>query len=119
MKKYLDKDQYRMYELIWQRFVASQMADALYDTTAVDIAAGDYTFRASGSILRFAGFLAAYADLEKKPDDDSEAASETDRLLPPAQRGRCAEAARHRSEAALHAATAALQRGNTRPRARA
>ena len=87
MKKYLDKDQYRMYELIWQRFVASQMADVLYDTTAVDIAAGDYTFRASGSILRFAGFLAAYADLEKKPDDDSEAASETDRLLPPLSEG--------------------------------
>jgi DNA topoisomerase-1 len=81
IKKYLSKDQFRLYELIWQRFVASQMAPAVYDTVSVDIMAGEkvvavgdrpYLFRAAGSTLRFAGFLALYEETEPadRPDDD-------------------------------------------------
>jgi DNA topoisomerase-1 len=81
VKKYLSRDQFRLYELIWLRFVASQMAPALYDTVSVDIMAGDkqvapekrpYLFRAAGSTLRFAGFLALYEETEPadRPDDD-------------------------------------------------
>lgn len=81
VKKYLSKDQFRLYELIWLRFVASQMSPAIYDTVSVDIMAGDrqvapekrpYLFRAAGSTLRFAGFLALYEETEPadRPDDD-------------------------------------------------
>ncbi len=69
LKPHLSKDQYRLYKLIWERFVASQMAPALYDTVSADIWAGaatvpalerPYLFRASGSTLTFRGFLAVY-----------------------------------------------------------
>ncbi|HDH09798.1 MAG TPA: type I DNA topoisomerase, partial [Chloroflexi bacterium] len=68
VKKYLTRDQYLLYDLIWRRFVASQMASAIFDTTSVDIAAGpDYLFRATGSVVKFPGFLAVYrADEEEK-----------------------------------------------------
>ena len=83
MKSYLSRDQYRLYKLIWDRFVASQMAPALYDTVSVDIWAGEagvalanrpYLFRATGSTLRFAGFLALYEETrpEDKPDDEGD-----------------------------------------------
>jgi DNA topoisomerase I len=73
LKRFLARDQYRLYRLIWERFVASQMSPAIYDTVSVDIMAGDkavllqeraYLFRASGSTLRFAGFLALYEETE-------------------------------------------------------
>ncbi len=81
IKSRLPKDQYRLYRLIWERFVASQMAPALYDTVSADIWAGDaplaveqrpYLFRATGSTLRFAGFLALYEETEPedRPDDE-------------------------------------------------
>jgi DNA topoisomerase-1 len=88
----LTRDQYRLYELIWQRFVASQMAAAIYDTMTVDVQAGrpaaaerPYLFRASGSRVRFPGFLIVYSggaagmgDEEgRKADDGRPAASET------------------------------------------
>ena len=64
----LTPEQFRLYELIWQRFVASQMAAAVYDTLTVDIEAGQpaaaerpYLFRVSGSSVRFPGFLAVYS----------------------------------------------------------
>ncbi len=69
IKSHLTRDQARLYELIWQRFVASQMAPAEYDTINVDVLAGKpgerkpYLFRATGSTLRFAGFLAIYTDV--------------------------------------------------------
>ena len=80
MKQYLSRDQYRLYRLIWERFVASQMSPAKYDTVAADIWAGDanaaaqerpYLFRATGSTLRFAGFLTLYEESrpEDRPDD--------------------------------------------------
>lgn len=66
--KYLTADQLKLYRIIWTRAVASQMADAVYDATALNIEAGDYTLRATGSVLKFPGFLelgGAYADPEK------------------------------------------------------
>jgi DNA topoisomerase-1 len=59
---YLNKDQLALYELIWNRFVACQMNAAVYDQTSVDIQAGKYVFRASGSILLFPGFMALYIE---------------------------------------------------------
>lgn len=68
IKDSLSKDQYRLYKLIWERFVASQMSPAVYDTLSVKLATGDYTFRASGSRLRFSGFLEAYSKGEEEDE---------------------------------------------------
>lgn len=62
IKVFLSRDQYRLYKLIWDRFVASQMTPAIVDTTSVDIIAGDYCFRATGSIVKFPGFMAIYIE---------------------------------------------------------
>lgn len=66
MKKFLTNDQFKLYKLIWSRFLASQMAPAIIDTTAMDIAAGDYLFRANGAIVKFPGFMQVY--IEGKDD---------------------------------------------------
>jgi DNA topoisomerase I len=72
MAKILKRDELRLYQLIWERFVASQMAPAVFDQTTVDIAAADrFTFRATGSVLKFAGFTAVY---EEGTDDAAPAA---------------------------------------------
>ena len=68
IKDSLSKDEYRLYKLIWERFVASQMSPAVYDTLSVKLSAGDYTFRASGSRLRFSGFLEAYSKGEEEDE---------------------------------------------------
>ena len=73
IKDSLTNDQYKLYKLIWERFMASQMAEAVYDTVSVDIGAGNYLFKASGSTLRFPGFLSVYyveddEDAEKLPE---------------------------------------------------
>jgi DNA topoisomerase I len=69
---HLDPAQQKLYELIWKRAVASQMAPAVYDQTSVDIQAGDLVFRATGSVLRFDGFVRVY--LEGRDDDVEEEA---------------------------------------------
>jgi DNA topoisomerase-1 len=73
VRKYLEDDMFKLYQLIWQRFVASQMVPAVFDQTTIDIAVGDYQFRATGSVMKFEGFLAAYQaaaeDDDKDPDD--------------------------------------------------
>ena len=70
IKEYLKRDQYRLYKLIWDRFTASQMAPAVLDGVSADITAGDYLFRATGSSVRFLGFMKVYVegsdDLEEK-----------------------------------------------------
>ena len=66
----LKRDELRLYRLIWERFVASQMAPAVYDQTTVDIEVSQYTFRATGSVLKFAGFTRVYQESR----DDSPAA---------------------------------------------
>jgi DNA topoisomerase-1 len=63
LRAHLSEDQIRLYELVWNRFVSSQMEQAQFDTTTVNITAGDHLFRASGSVLKFAGFLEVYGDL--------------------------------------------------------
>jgi len=68
IKDSLEKDQYRLYKLIWERFVASQMQAALFDTVTADIEANGYIFRAYGSIMKFAGFMSIY----KEGGDDKE-----------------------------------------------
>ncbi len=66
IKSFLSRDQYRLYDLIWKRFLASQMAEAVIDQTSVDIKGGDYIFRATGSIMRFSGFLTLYNDVKEE-----------------------------------------------------
>ena len=71
VEKFLSKDQFKLYRLIWQRFVASQMTPAVYDTLSVAIQAGSrYLCEASGSQLKFAGFTAVYAGVEGKKEKD-------------------------------------------------
>lgn len=82
---YLDKDELALYRLIWQRFVASQMMPALFDQTTIDIAAGEkYLFRATGSVIKFDGFLAVYEEgKDEKDEDDEERAAK----LPKVEKG--------------------------------
>ena len=68
----LTSDQYRLYKLIWSRFLASQMANALYDTVAIDTQCAGHTFRSTNQSLRFPGFIAVY---EEGRDDEGEAVS--------------------------------------------
>ena len=70
IKKYLSKDELKLYRLIWNRFVASQMRPAVFDEIVVDIAAGPYLLRAKGSTLKFRGFLAVY---EETPEEKTAA----------------------------------------------
>lgn len=83
IKQQLSKDQYRLYKLIWERFIASQMSSAVLDTTTVDIVVGPAWFRANGSVLKFPGFMAVY--IESK--DDSATDDDDSRLLPPLTEG--------------------------------
>lgn len=78
IEQYLTSDQFRLYRLIWRRFVASQMKPAILDTTTVDIKAGEFGLRASGSIVKFQGFLIVYEEAkdedksdEIEPDDEN------------------------------------------------
>ena len=61
IKKYLDEKQYKLYNLIWQRFIASQMKPAILDATAIDVSAKNYLFRINGSTIKFDGFLKIYS----------------------------------------------------------
>ncbi|MCL1832770.1 MAG: DNA topoisomerase, partial [Oscillospiraceae bacterium] len=65
VKSSLTNDQYKLYKLIWERFMASRMASAVHDTVSVDIEAGEYIFRASGYAVSFDGFTKLYPDKEK------------------------------------------------------
>lgn len=66
IKDSLSRDQFRLYQLIWKRFTASRMANAVYETTSVKIAAGEYTFRVSTSRLAFEGFMSVYAEADSE-----------------------------------------------------
>ena len=69
LERYLNKDQYRLYKLIWERFLASQMMPAVFDSTEVTIKADDFTFKSNGSKLIFSGFL--ILDSKKDLDKDT------------------------------------------------
>ncbi len=81
VKKLLDRKHYNVYKLIYERFIASQMAEAQYDAMQFEIANGSYTFKASGRALRFAGFTVVYADFRKEDDEESKG------LLPALEEG--------------------------------
>jgi len=78
VKPFLSADQFKLYQMIWQRSVACQMVEAKFDATTVDIAIGDGIFRATGQVLVFAGFLSVYQ--EGADEDDSE--DENNKKLP-------------------------------------
>jgi DNA topoisomerase-1 len=74
----ISRDQQRLYELIWKRFIASQMKPAIFDTVTADIRAGKYGFRANGSVLRFPGFMAVYVETAENGNRE-----DNDKSLPP------------------------------------
>ena len=87
LKDHLDKDLFRLYQLIWSRFISCQMVPAVLDTTQFDIKSGNYLFRSNGSILKFAGFMKVYVESQ---DDDNAEKTETkdsDRILPALKKG--------------------------------
>ena len=103
----IDADEHKLYTLIWRRAVASQMEAAVFDTVAVDLAAGPGNmFRANGSTLVSPGFLAVYResfdDVSLNPDDDE------NRMLPPLETGDTVQLLADRHRAAFHRAAAAL-----------
>ncbi|WP_431089419.1 type I DNA topoisomerase [Paenibacillus sp. 8b26] len=81
VKPFMSRDQFRLYKLVWERFMASQMASAIMDTLSVDIEAGETIFRAAGSKVRFPGFMKVYVE----GNDDGK--TEEDKLLPPLKPG--------------------------------
>ena len=81
IKQYLGNDEYRLYQLIWNRFIASQMAVAVFDMTTIDISSGAYIFRAQGSVMKFPGFTIVYK--ERKEENSPEAPEdEFGKILP-------------------------------------
>ncbi len=88
LRNHLNNDQFRLYQLIWQRFLASQMAAAVFDVTSVDIAAGDTLFRATGRVNRFDGFMVLYTEgKDDRTAQDREEEEEEGRSIPPLQPG--------------------------------
>jgi len=86
IKSFLTNDQYKLYKLIWSRFLASQMSPAVFDTTSIEISAGDYVFRATGSIIKFPGFMKVYTESRDDGEKDEE------KLLPELREGESVEA---------------------------
>jgi DNA topoisomerase-1 len=90
LRAYLQDDELKVYKLIWQRFVASQMTSAVFDQTTVDIDAAPkagaerYNFRVTGSVLKFEGFLKIYEEAKDTKDDEDEALKHK---LPPLEEG--------------------------------
>jgi DNA topoisomerase-1 len=83
LAKYLKPEELKLYRLIWQRFVASQMMPAVFDQTTIDIQAGRFVFRATGSVQKFDGFLKIYQEgRDEKADEDEE-----ERSLPLVEKG--------------------------------
>ncbi|MCD8372299.1 MAG: DNA topoisomerase, partial [Clostridia bacterium] len=82
VKNSLDKKHYNIYKMVYDRFIASQMAEAQYNSMQIEAASGGYTFKASGKSLLFAGYTAAYQDVSREKDEDEPA-----KLLPPLKEG--------------------------------
>ena len=78
----LDKNQYKLYKLIFDRFIASQMSEAKYDSVAIDVSASEYTLKTSGKTLVFKGYTAVYDDTKKEEDEETGSA-----LLPAVSEG--------------------------------
>ena len=84
IKSFLSNDQFRLYQLIWNRFVACQMNPAVFDQMTIDIAAANYLFRAQGSVMKFPGFTIVYT--EGKEDNGEE--NGFGKLCPPFAKGK-------------------------------
>ena len=80
IKSSLTPDQYKLYKLVYNRFIASQMAQAIYDTVAVDIKANEYNFKANGQTLKFKGFMALYVESEDNVKEDKKKRQEDETL---------------------------------------
>jgi len=80
IKAYLTPDQFRLYQLIWNRFVASQMNPAVFDQTTIDVACGDCLFRAQGTVMKFPGFTIIYT--ESKEESGNGEDRDTGKMLP-------------------------------------
>src|SRR5437763_6412455 len=100
VKPFLEKDMFRLYELIWNRFIACQMVPAVFDQTTADIKAGRATFRATGQILKFPGYLAVYGQEAEQPQEEAgaekmegedEEKGDISRQLPPLESGQTLE----------------------------
>ncbi|MEI8173841.1 MAG: type I DNA topoisomerase [Deltaproteobacteria bacterium] len=85
IKAYLSNDQFRLYQLIWNRFMASQMNPALFDQTTIDVDAANCTFRAQGSVMRFAGYTIVYT--EGKEENGNGEDTEFGKILPAVREG--------------------------------
>jgi DNA topoisomerase-1 len=85
LTRFLSKDQLALYRLIWERFLASQMLPAVYDTVSADIEAGRCLFRAQGSTLKFAGFMAVY--VESREESEATPEEEQESVVPPLTEG--------------------------------
>ena len=110
MAKYLKRDELRLYRLIWNRFMACQMAPAVFDQTQLEITAGPALFRASGQVLVFKGFMAVYVE-DKDEGENGGGDKSQDGMLPAGGRRRQAEAGQAGSQAAFHPAAAQVHRG--------
>lgn len=77
VNKYLSRDQYKLYDLIWKRFLASQMSNAIFDSTRIDIAADNCIFRATGLVMKFDGFLAMYDEAKEDKSNETEGSNDT------------------------------------------
>ncbi|MGC1128710.1 MAG: type I DNA topoisomerase [Candidatus Acidiferrales bacterium] len=86
VRPYLPDDMFKVYQMIWQRFVASQMMPAVFDQTTIDVSANDYTFRTSGSVQKFEGYLAAYQSVKEEEEKEDEGDAE-DKRLPQVREG--------------------------------
>ena len=82
---FLTKDQLALYRLIWERFMASQLLPAVYDTVAADITAGHTVFRAQGQTMKFKGFTAVY--VESREEEDAAADEDAESAVPPLEEG--------------------------------
>lgn len=94
MRRHLSDEEFKLYKLIWEQFVTSQMVPAVFDTTTVDIKAGEFDLRATGSILKFDGYqiLMKSFDSEPTPEkgdkgEETDEEDESDRALPPLAEG--------------------------------
>ncbi len=100
VRDYLKADEWKLYKLIWDHFIASQMLPAVFDVTQVDIENGPYVMRATGRIMRSPGYLAVYRET---PDEDAaaetaETAEDVEGMLPPLAEGQVLERVRIASE---------------------
>ncbi len=94
VKDYLSYDEFRLYSLIWKRLVASQMKPAVLDVTTIDVVAGDYLLRVTGSVIKFLGFMKLYtegtdaqSDQEEEQRKGARQGKEKDTLLPRVEKG--------------------------------